>query len=153
MNKLSEQAFWNFSCQLYRQGGAQNTLLMLQNERQKNINLCLLLLYLEKLQLQIREVDVTRLIQLCLQLDAQLLAPHRAIRSELKQRYVRHPHYQKLREQLLQSELQLERFQQTELLTLTQQLVLQPLSPSHNLSLYLNEHDLSLLQQSLADEK
>ncbi|WP_105169361.1 TIGR02444 family protein [Pseudoalteromonas sp. T1lg23B] len=153
MNALSEQAFWDFSCQLYQQGNAQSTLLMLQNDRQKNINLCLLLLYLEKLQLQISKADVMRLAQLSQQLDAQLLAPHRAVRSQLKLHYLKHPHYLQLREQLLRSELQLERLQQAELLTHTQQLTLKPLCPSYNLSLYLSEQDVVLLQQSLTVDK
>ncbi|MCF6437549.1 TIGR02444 family protein [Pseudoalteromonas sp. MMG022] len=153
MKQLSEQAFWEFSCQLYQQGNTQNTLLMLQNERQKNINLCLLLLYLEKLQLQISEPDIAHLTVLCQQLDTLLLAPHRAIRANLKQSYSQHAHYQTLRKQLLQSELQLERLQQAELLRLTQQLSLQPLTLSQNLSLYLNKYDATLLLQSLTDGK
>ncbi|NOU52912.1 TIGR02444 family protein [Pseudoalteromonas sp. JBTF-M23] len=153
MSTLDEHAFWQFACTVYQQGSAQHTLLSLQDKHQKNINLCLLLLYLETLNLQLTEQLVTQLESICKNLDTQLLGPHRTIRQTLKQQFIDHQSYSKIRQQLLNSELQLERLQQSALISSLNQSHLTSATPSNNLALYLNENQLKRLKMSLIADK
>ncbi|CAH9065490.1 hypothetical protein PSECIP111951_03373 [Pseudoalteromonas holothuriae] len=152
-NTVSEHAFWTFSCDLYQQGCAQHTLLNLQNEQKKNINLCLLLFYLEHLNLQLTEYEVTQLAAKCHDMDEQLLTPHRHIRQQLKLQFIKHPRYSESRQQLLNSELQLERLQQSELVQLVNKFTLSSKKPSNNLSFYLSDIQIKQLRASLTDKK
>ncbi|MBD1583568.1 TIGR02444 family protein [Pseudoalteromonas sp. S16_S37] len=153
MSTLDEQAFWLFSCAVYQQGSAQHTLLNLQDEQQKNINLCLLLLYLETLNLQLTEHLMTQLEAVCKDLDTHLLIPHRAIRKTLKQQFIDHQSYSKIRQQLLNSELQLEQLQQSELIGVLKHAHLTTIIPSNNLALYLDKNHIKQLKMSLIADK
>ncbi|BBN80143.1 hypothetical protein PA25_01280 [Pseudoalteromonas sp. A25] len=153
MSTLDEQAFWQFSCAVYQQGSVQHTLLTLQNEQHKNINLCLLLYYLDTLNLQLSHTTFVHLDALCQSLDAHLLAPHRKIRRSLKAQFITHSEYSEIRQQLLQSELQLEKLQQSELIRALNQGATTLKNPSNNLALYLNESQLQQLKMSFTTAK
>ncbi|MFC3033347.1 TIGR02444 family protein [Pseudoalteromonas fenneropenaei] len=110
--ELSASAFWQFSCALYEQPHVQETLLQLQNEQGKNVNLCLLLCYLDTLALQLPDAALARLESVCQAFDSRYLIPQRTIRKQLKQALASHHLYAKAKAALLSAELQLEQLQQ-----------------------------------------
>ena len=79
MNALSAALFWQFSCASYALPNIKELLLSLQDKHNKNINLCLLLLYLEQQKIQLTPIQVKALADLCSDIDAQTLLQHRQI--------------------------------------------------------------------------
>lgn len=153
MNKLTPETFWQYACKVYSQNGMQPQLLKLQDTQQKNVNLCLLLLFLEHLQLQLTELQFRRLKQHGEISDQQLLHPHRLARSNLKQYHSQHSDYPALREQLLKSELMLEQLQQKILLDALPQSMQVVGIEANNLHFYLSKQEEDTLRQTLLAAK
>ncbi|MBQ4850665.1 TIGR02444 family protein [Pseudoalteromonas sp. MMG012] len=147
MNALSAALFWQFSCASYALPNIKELLLSLQDKHNKNINLCLLLLYLEQQKIQLTPIQVKALADLCSDIDAQTLLQHRQLRKHIKASYQRHPAYQSLRKQLLTSELALEKFQQQLLIEHLESDTLNHNNVSNNLTFYLDEHHALALKQ------
>ncbi|KAF7772413.1 hypothetical protein PCIT_a2476 [Pseudoalteromonas citrea] len=139
MKTPSAAEFWHFSCEVYALTGVQPHLLSLQDLHNKNVNLCLLLLYLEKHQVQLSLAQGQMLESLCRDIDAQLLIQHRLLRQTLKSTYRQHPSYHDVRAQLLDSELALEKFQQSLLIEALSKTELCHDSTPNNLCLYLDK--------------
>ena len=112
MNLLNKNDFWQFACALYAKPGQQQTLLALQNQQGKNVNLCLFLLYLDSLKLSINAEQLSVLIDSVNEFDTQALKPLRATRKYLKANQHTISDYAKIREELLSAELKLEKQQQ-----------------------------------------
>ena len=112
MNLLNSDDFWQFACTLYAKPGQQHTLLALQNQQGKNVNVCLFLLYLDSLKLSINSEQLSVLIDSVNELDTQALKPLRATRKYLKANQHTINDYAKMREELLSAELKLEKQQQ-----------------------------------------
>lgn len=145
---LSTDAFWQFSCALYAKPGVQPALLTQQNGHGKNINLILLLRYLETIELAIDSAALNALIACCAHTDTHLLHPQRAARAHLKTYYAHLTDYEATRQLMLQAELALERIQQHELLMVAASLNLSRSDNPHNLNLYLeNDALITLLRQ------
>lgn len=144
---LSADAFWQFSCALYAKPGLQPALLDLQNQHGKNINLILLLRYLETMGLALHASALDALIDSCAHTDTHLLHPQRAVRAQLKAHYAHLAEYEATRQRMLNAELALERIQQHELLTVAASLNLSRSETPNNLSLYLqNDAVITLLR-------
>ncbi|MBB1385266.1 TIGR02444 family protein [Pseudoalteromonas sp. SG45-5] len=112
MNLLNSDHFWQFACTLYAKPGQQTTLLALQNQQGKNVNLCLLLLYLDSLKLSINAQQLNELTQVVSEFDTQVLQPLRTARSYLKINQNTLSDYATIRAELLSAELKLEKQQQ-----------------------------------------
>ncbi|XQF92750.1 TIGR02444 family protein [Pseudoalteromonas espejiana] len=112
MNLLNSDNFWQFACTLYAKPEQQHTLLALQNQQGKNVNLCLLLLYLDSLKLSVNTDQLSTLIESVDEFDTQALKPLRSARSYLKANQETIADYTKIREELLSTELKLEKQQQ-----------------------------------------
>jgi len=112
MNLLNSDGFWQFACTLYAKPEQQQTLLALQNQQGKNVNLCLLLLYLDSLKLSLNADQLSALIDSINEFDTQALKPLRAARSYLKANQESINDYAKIRQELLSAELKLEKQQQ-----------------------------------------
>ncbi|MDX1360119.1 MAG: DUF2390 domain-containing protein, partial [Pseudoalteromonas tetraodonis] len=69
MNLLNSNDFWQFACNLYSKGDMQTRLLDYQNQLGKNVNLCLLLYYLDSLNLTISQAQLNKLEQSISELD------------------------------------------------------------------------------------
>lgn len=147
MTTLVAEQFWQFSCASYACKGMQELLLDLQNTHHKNVNLCLLLLYLEQQKIQLTQSQCQLLIVICHQVDTQILSKQRQLRQALKNNYQTHSYYATLRKQLLDAELSLEKFQQQ---LLVEQLNTQTLSthasPS-NLTLYIGAQQADTIKR------
>ncbi|WP_462170688.1 TIGR02444 family protein [Pseudoalteromonas xiamenensis] len=142
-------AFWHFSCDLYALSGVQDALLCAQNQDAKNVNILLLLRYLETLHLQLEQQQLDTLKQCTQEFDRLFLAPHRLIRANFKATYSLHPTYSTVRKSLLNSELLLEKLQQTLLIQQLEQTKLQTNPMANNLALYTDSLTLiALLRQS-----
>ena len=147
MKVLSAAHFWLFSCEVYAMKDMQPQLLSLQDKHNKNVNLCLLLLYLDTLQIQLSAAQYHALESICGDIDAQFLMQHRLLRRTLKSTYQQHPHYHDVRAQLLNSELALEKFQQSLLVDALNKTVMTENLTADNLSLYLESQHLNALKQ------
>ncbi|MBH0018616.1 MULTISPECIES: TIGR02444 family protein [Pseudoalteromonas] len=137
MNLLNSNDFWQFACQLYSEGGMQARLLDYQNQQGKNVNLCLLLYYLDSLNLVISQAQLNKLEQSISEFDQQLLKPLRATRGYLKTNQTEIADYAAIRKELLSAELKLEKQQQQMLITTINSFALTPCSTPNNTSLYL----------------
>ena len=84
MNLLNSNDFWQFACQLYSEGDMQARLLDYQNQQGKNVNLCLLLYYLDSLNLAISQDQLNKLEESISEFEQQVLQPLRAARAYLK---------------------------------------------------------------------
>lgn len=147
---LSTEQFWLFSCQYYENKDAQKTLLALQNEHNKNINLCLLLLFLEKYGLTLALTEIKQAAKVCLKTDEPLLLPHRQIRAQLKQCFANEADYSSIKAQLLKTELAIEKLQQTHLIAFVTECNLERHTSPDNLSFYLEGvKDYALICASL----
>jgi uncharacterized protein (TIGR02444 family) len=136
MNLLCKEKFWHFACQFYALSEQKNALLSFQNKQGKNINLCLLLYYLDSLKLQINDAQLKILQHSIYEFDLQVLQPLRNTRHYLKQNQNNITEYTKIRKQLLSTELMLEKQQQHILIeTLNSQIVPHSDKPN-NLILY-----------------
>ncbi|MEH6479484.1 MULTISPECIES: TIGR02444 family protein [Pseudoalteromonas] len=137
MNLLNSDHFWQFSCTLYAKPDQQQTLLALQNQQGKNVNLCLLLLYLDSLNLSINTQQLNELTQVVSDFDTHALQPLRAARSYLKANQNAISDYATIRAELLSAELKLEKQQQHMLIGTVNELELVKLSEPNNIELYV----------------
>ncbi|MDC3212788.1 TIGR02444 family protein [Pseudoalteromonas distincta] len=137
MNLLNSDHFWQFACTLYAKPEQQTTLLALQNQQGKNVNLCLLLLYLDSLNLSINTQQLNELTQVVSEFDTHVLQPLRAARSYLKVNQNTISDYATIRAELLSAELKLEKQQQHMLIETANELELLEHSESNNIELYM----------------
>ena len=137
MNLLNSDHFWQFACTLYAKPDQQTTLLALQNQQGKNVNLCLLLLYLDSLNLSVNTQQLNELTQVVSDFDTRALQPLRAARSYLKANQNAISDYATIRAELLSAELKLEKQQQHMLIETVNQLELVKLSEPNNIELYV----------------
>ena len=137
MNLLNSDHFWQFACTLYAKPEQQTTLLALQNQQGKNVNLCLLLLYLDSLNLSINTQQLNELTQVVSDFDTRALQPLRAARSYLKANQNAISNYATIRAELLSAELKLEKQQQHMLIETVNELELVKLSEPNNIELYV----------------
>ena len=137
MNLLNSDHFWQFACTLYAKPEQQTTLLALQNQQGKNVNLCLLLLYLDSLNLSINTQQLNELTQVVSDFDTRALQPLRAARSYLKATQNAISDYATIRAELLSAELKLEKQQQHMLIETVNELELVKLSEPNNIELYV----------------
>ncbi|WP_165744996.1 TIGR02444 family protein [Pseudoalteromonas sp. Z9A6] len=137
MNLLNSDHFWQFACTLYAKPDQQTTLLALQNQQGKNVNLCLLLLYLDSLSLSINTQQLNELTQVVSDFDTRALQPLRAARSYLKANQNAISDYATIRAELLSAELKLEKQQQHMLIETVNELELVKLSEPNNIELYV----------------
>ncbi|MGO3849801.1 MAG: TIGR02444 family protein [Pseudoalteromonas prydzensis] len=137
MNLLNSNDFWQFACQLYSEGDMQARLLDYQNQQGKNVNLCLLLYYLDSLNLAISQDQLNKLEESISEFEQQVLTPLRATRAYLKANQTEIADYAAIRKELLSAELKLEKQQQQMLITTINSFALTPCSAPHNISLYL----------------
>ncbi len=148
MSKLTPDTLWQFTCDIYSKNGVQPLLLELQDEQQKNVNVCLLLLFLDSLKLQLTPTQFSALNNAAALSDAQLLNPHRLTRQNLKTHHSHRTDYAVIRKQLLENELALEKLQQSLLLDALPSSI-SVNSDADNLALYLSEQDKKRLFQCL----
>ncbi|MBB1432632.1 TIGR02444 family protein [Pseudoalteromonas sp. SG43-4] len=137
MNLLNSDHFWQFACTLYAKPDQQTTLLALQNQQGKNVNLCLLLLYLDSLNLSVNTQQLNELTQVVSDFDTRALQPLRAARSYLKANQNAISDYATIRAELLSAELKLEKQQQHMLIETVNELELVKLSEPNNIELYV----------------
>ena len=115
----------------------QTRLLAYQNQQGKNVNLCLLLYYLDSLNLAISQDQLNKLEESISEFEQQVLTPLRATRAYLKANQTEIADYAAIREELLSAELKLEKQQQQMLITTINSFALTPCSTPNNTSLYL----------------
>jgi len=137
MNLLNSDHFWQFACTLYAKPEQQTTLLALQNQQGKNVNLCLLLLYLDSLNLSVNTQQLNELTQVVSDFDTRALQPLRAARSYLKANQNAISDYATIRAELLSAELKLEKQQQHMLIETVNELELVKHTEPNNIELYL----------------
>ncbi|ATG76162.1 TIGR02444 family protein [Pseudoalteromonas sp. B131b] len=137
MNLLNSDHFWQFACTLYAKPVQQTTLLALQNQQGKNVNLCLLLLYLDSLNLSINTQQLNELTQVVSEFDTHVLQPLRAARSYLKTNQNTISDYATIRAELLSTELKLEKQQQCMLISTANGLKLKTSDTPNNIKLYV----------------
>ena len=137
MNLLNKDDFWQFACDLYSKGDMQTRLLDYQNQQGKNVNLCLLLYYLDSLKLAVSQTQLNKLEQSICEFDQQVLKPLRATRVYLKANQTEIADYAVIRKELLSTELKLEKQQQQLLITTINSFTLTPCSTPNNTRLYL----------------
>ncbi|WP_372858676.1 TIGR02444 family protein [Pseudoalteromonas sp.] len=137
MNLLNSDNFWQFACDLYSKGDMQTRLLNYQNQQGKNVNLCLLLYYLDSLNLTISQTQLNKLEQSISEFDKQALKPLRATRAYLKANQTEVADYANIRQELLSTELKLEKQQQQMLINAVNRLELVTCTTPDNSALYL----------------
>ena len=137
MNLLNKNDFWQFACALYAKPGQQQTLLTLQNQQGKNVNLCLFLLYLDSLKLSINTDQLSVLIDSVNEFDTQVPKPLRAARRYLKANQESISDYAKIRQELLNAELKLEKQQQQILIDTANKLSFLEAVKPNNIELYV----------------
>ena len=137
MNLLNSDNFWQFACQLYSEDGMQARLLNYQTQQGKNVNLCLLLYYLDSLNLTISQTQLNKLEQSISEFDKMALKPLRATRAYLKANQTEIADYAVIRKELLSAELKLEKQQQQMLINAVNRLELLACTAPDNSALYL----------------
>ena len=137
MNLLNSDNFWQFACQLYSEDGMQARLLNYQTQQGKNVNLCLLLYYLDSLNLTISQTQLNKLEQSISEFDKLALKPLRATRAYLKANQTDIADYAVIRKELLSAELKLEKQQQQMLINAVNRLELLACTAPDNSALYL----------------
>jgi uncharacterized protein (TIGR02444 family) len=137
MNLLNSDDFWQFACDLYSKGDMQTRLLDYQNQQGKNVNLCLLLFYLDSLNLAISQTQLSKLEQSISEFDAQVLKPLRSARGYLKANQQSITDYANIRHALLSAELKLEKQQQQMLIAAANGFELIACTTPDNSALYL----------------
>ena len=137
MNLLKSNDFWQFACNLYSKGDMQTRLLDYQNQLGKNVNLCLLLYYLDSLNLTISQTQLNKLEQSISEFDKLALKPLRATRAYLKANQTEIADYAVIRKELLSAELKLEKQQQQMLINAVNRLELLACTAPDNSALYL----------------
>lgn len=138
MQPLNSEKFWQFACQLYSKDGMQTKLLSYQNQQGKNVNLCLLLYYLDSLELAVTPSQLSEL-ELCIaEFDQQALQPLRATRTFLKTIQTEISDYPTIRKELLSTELKLEKQQQQLLINTANTMIFTHHKQAENVRLYLS---------------
>lgn len=115
----------------------QTRLLDYQNQLGKNVNLCLLLYYLDSLNLAINQTQLSKLEQSISEFDKQALKPLRATRAYLKANKTEVTDYAAIRKALLGAELKLEKQQQIILIDEVNSMNLTPCATPNNSDKYL----------------
>lgn len=137
MNLLNSDDFWQFACQLYSKDDMQARLLDYQNQQGKNVNLCLLLYYLDSLGLALNNSQLNQLELCIIEFDEQVLKPLRKTRAYLKANQTEIADYATIRKELLNAELKLEKQQQQLLINALNTMTLTPCSNANNIGLYI----------------
>lgn len=137
MNLLNSDNFWQFSCAFYEQCDNQQTLLALQNQQGKNVNLCLLLHYLDSLGLKINSNQLDILVATISDFDQNVMCPLRTARAHLKANQATISGYACIRKELLSAELKLEKQQQQILIDTVNCMDLAKQAAPHNIEMYL----------------
>jgi len=137
MNLLNSDDFWQFACTLYAKPGQQHTLLTRQNQQGKNVNLCLLLYYLDSLNLSINTAQLSHLQKVISEFDTEVLKPLRRARGYLKANQAEIADYANIRQELLSAELKLEKQQQKMLINAVNGFELVACTAPDNSALYL----------------
>jgi len=142
--KISAEDFWHFSCDLYSKNEVylkdkqEYSLLELQNKFNKNVNICLLMLYLDKLNISINQEILGKLISTITDFENNYLLPLRALRLRLKAQQSDISLYSKMRKTLLESELLMEQHQQSQLINSLNNCETSATKTIDNLQLYLS---------------
>jgi len=139
MNLLNSDDFWQFACQLYSKDDMQARLLDYQNQQGKNVNLCLLLYYLDSLELALNNTQLNQLELCIIEFDEQVLKPLRKTRAYLKANQTEIADYATIRIDLLNAELKLEKQQQGMLIDAVNKFRLVTYPEPNNIRLYLLE--------------
>ncbi|MBS3799295.1 TIGR02444 family protein [Pseudoalteromonas sp. BDTF-M6] len=137
MSKISASEFWRFSLTVYANPQVQKALLQWQDEYDLNVNLCLLLAYLDCHQQALDSSQLQALQTAMTPFNQLALKPLRQVRAEVKAQQGSLHDYPALRQQLLDLELQFERQQQMQLVQACNTLKLRSESKANNLALYL----------------
>jgi len=137
MKPLNSEQFWQFACQLYSKDGMQTKLLGYQDQQGKNVNLCLLLYYLDSLELAVTPSQLSELESCIAAFDQQALQPLRATRAYLKTIQTEISDYPTIRKELLSAELKLEKKQQQLLISKINRMELSPTLKVDNLRFYI----------------
>ncbi|WP_125784223.1 TIGR02444 family protein [Pseudoalteromonas rubra] len=134
---LDAADFWRYACTLYARAGMQDALLSLQESEAKNVNLILLLMYLDVHNISLTAEQFAGLHAVCEAFDHTVLYPQRQVRATLKQQHQHYAQYAELREFMLKAELAQEKLQQSLLIDYLNQHPLQPNPSADNLNHYL----------------
>ena len=137
MKPLNSEQFWQFACKLYSKDGMQTKLLGYQDQQGKNVNLCLLLYYLDSLELAVTPSQLSELESCIAEFDQQALQPLRATRAYLKTIQNEVSDYPIIRKELLSAELKLEKKQQQLLISTINRMELSPTLKVDNLRFYI----------------
>ena len=137
MKPLNSEQFWQFACKLYSKDGMQTKLLSYQDLQGKNVNLCLLLYYLDSLELAVTPSQLSELESCIAAFDQQALQPLRATRAYLKTIQTEISDYPTIRKELLSAELKLEKKQQQLLISKINRMELSPTLKVDNLRFYI----------------
>ncbi|MAA94273.1 MULTISPECIES: TIGR02444 family protein [unclassified Arsukibacterium] len=132
VNRLSAEALWQFSLALYPK--VQPLCLQWQDELGANVNLLLLLCYLEQQQLSIGRQQLQQLQAELENFSARFTRPLRQLRRRVSESGLDTAMQQQLKQTLLASELDLERLEQKLLVQHCPALAMQP---AQVLELYL----------------
>ena len=111
---ITADKFWQFSLQLYPQ--VKPLCLQWQDELGVNVNLLLLLCYLEQQQLSLSAAELQQLAAQLNNFSAQFTKPLRTLRKNTAIAAVTPAQQQTLKQALLQAELELEKLEQQLLL-------------------------------------
>lgn len=111
---ISAEQLWQFSLVLYPQ--VKNLCLQWQNELSANVNLLLLLCYLEQQQLSLTVSELQQLAAKLENFSAQFTKPLRTLRQNSAAAPLLPAQQQTLKQALLQAELELEKLEQQLLL-------------------------------------
>lgn len=111
---VSAEQLWQFSLALYPK--VKNLCLQWQNELGANVNLLLLLCYLEQQQLSLSGADVQQLAAALDKFSSRFTRPLRALRQNSATAPLSAAQQQTLKQSLLQAELELEKLEQQLLL-------------------------------------
>ena len=110
LKRINYQALWQFSLSLYPR--VKPTCLQLQDELGANINLLLLLCYLEQQQLSLSRIQIRQLSHALQPLSLQFTQPLRRLRRQAPSAPLSVEQQQQLKHALLQAELTLEQLEQ-----------------------------------------
>ena len=139
MKPLNSEQFWQFACKLYSKDGMQTKLLGYQDQQGKNVNLCLLLYYLDSLELAVTPSQLSELESCIAEFDQQALQPLRATRAYLKTIQNEVSDYPTIRKELLSAELKLEKKQQQLLINAANTMIFPLHKQAENVRLYLSD--------------
>jgi uncharacterized protein (TIGR02444 family) len=137
MKPLNSEEFWQFACHLYSEDGMQAKLLSYQDLQGKNVNLCLLLYYLDSLELAVTLSQLSELESCIAEFDQQALKLLRATRAYLKTIQTEISDYPTIRKELLSAELKLEKQQQQLLIDTANTMIFTQHTYTKNIRLYL----------------